>query len=364
MKSITILGSTGSIGKNALKVSDGFNVVGLTAGSNVDLLIDQAIKFRPKYVAIAEEKFYKKLKDELPFCEVYAGIDGVVEVASIPVDISISAIVGIAGLLPTFKALENSSVVGIANKESIVTAGDFLLNSKAKIIPVDSEHSALFQILNADNKEVESIVLTLSGGPFLNYDLSLPITIEMATFHPTWRMGAKISIDSATWMNKGFEVIEAHYLFKMPYEKIDVIVHKESIIHGMVNYKDGVTIAHMGINDMRVPISYALNYPSRHENSSFKLDLAKIGSLHFESPNHKKFPCLKMAIDARDKTILLNAANDVAIEKFLNSEMEFRKIPTFIEKALLKFEQTRPNSIIEVFEIDKSMRKKLKELCI
>lgn len=352
-KSIAIFGSTGSIGKNALRViaqhSTDYQIVALVARSDVKTLIKQARIFKPKYAAINNISHYQELKNGLADLkiEVVAGEKMINDLAKIKVDFFLSAIVGIAALIPTFNAIKAGSNVGMANKECLVAAGDLMLKaakkSGAKILPIDSEHNAIFQIFEQQNLDkIERIILTASGGPFLNFSPTQMknITIDQAIKHPNWSMGAKISVDSATMMNKALEVIEAYRLFPVKKEQIEIVIHPESIIHGLVDYCDGSTLAMMSLPDMQVPISYALAYPKRISIKHPKLDLAKISKLNFLAPDTKKFSALKLVREVLEvdgnAPCIFNAANEIAVERFLEGEIEFTRIVEIVYKALEK----------------------------
>jgi 1-deoxy-D-xylulose-5-phosphate reductoisomerase len=372
-KTISIFGSTGSIGKNALEIvnanPDKFKIIALVAKSNYKLLIKQAIKFQPSYVVIADHKFFNFLKIELSTyknIKVLSGDDSGVEVAKIICDLVISAIVGIAGMIPTLKAIQAKSNIALANKEAMVCAGK-ILNFQAKknqisILPIDSEHNAIFQIFEKQNfSMIDNITLTASGGPFFNSTKNLKdITIQEALKHPKWRMGNKISIDSATMMNKGLEVIEAYYFFNLPKDKINIIIHPQSIIHGMVNYSDGSTLSMMSLPDMKVPISYVMNYPDRLKIKHKIMMLDKISRLEFYQVDHKKFPAVKLcyqALKQEDSSlVVLNSANEIAVAKFLQGIIRFDQIYYLVAKTLEKIAHQKINSIEEIIEIDKIAR--------
>lgn len=368
-KKIAILGSTGSIGTSTLDICrqhpDQFEVVAISAGRNLEVLRKQIQEFQPKLVSVKSEKEYKELKADLPsHIEILFGEEGNVAVAThTEVEVVISAIVGAAGLIPTMKAIEAKKTIALANKESMVVAGELMSElaeqHQVKIIPVDSEHSAIFQCLNGECvDDVEKLVLTASGGPFFHkpVDEFLSITKEQALQHPNWDMGAKITIDSATMMNKGLEVIEAHYLFQLPVDKIQVVVHPQSIIHSMVEFVDGSVMSQMGEPDMRVPIAYALTYPRRIPTQTKPLCLPTREKLTFFQPDFDKFPCLKMAFDVLQKTetypAVLNAANEVLVEKFLNDKISFLDIPRKIEKTLGAHHGTSVKSLDDVLHAD------------
>jgi len=349
MKKISILGSTGSIGVNTLDVisryPDKFQVVGLAGGGNEKLLLKQIRKFKPKIAALFNKEGGDRLREKLKNknVSIVSGIDGIIEVATVPdADMVISAIVGAAGLIPTLSAIKANKDIALANKETLVMAGEIIMkeiDGKGRIIPVDSEHSAIFQSLVGEKKKnIKKIILTASGGPFRNYSAAQfkNIRPEDALKHPNWLMGKKITIDSATLMNKGFEVIEAKWLFGVSDKDIEVLIHPQSIIHSLVEFIDGSVIAQLGIPDMRIPISYALNYPDRLEIALPSLNLAKIKNLSFEKPDTEKFPCLALAFEALKKggtmPAVLNAANEIAVNSFLNREISFNEIPLVIEK--------------------------------
>lgn len=351
-KRISVLGSTGSVGVNTLDLirrapAGTYEVVALTANTNISDLAAQAREFDAQIVAIADEAKFKDLKDKLSGTDtqVVAGRQGLAEAAAKKTDWTMAAIVGAAGLEPTLIATEQGASIALANKECLVSAGDYFISrakdSGAIILPVDSEHNAIFQVLNPDHKNnISRIILTASGGPFLNRDASSfgSITRQDALNHPTWDMGAKISIDSATLMNKGLELIEAAYLFDMPSSMIDIIVHPQSIIHSMVEYCDGSVLAQLGSADMRVPIASALAWPNRMETPAEKLDFAALKTLDFQSPDVSKFPCLKLARNALElgglTPCVLNAANEVAVAAFLNGDLSFPGIPRVVESTL------------------------------
>ena len=370
MKQISILGSTGSIGVNALDVvrrlQDRFQIVGLAAGKNVELLRQQALEFRPKIVSVADSEAVTDLRAELERhgTRVVCGQEGSVEVATHPdAGIVLSAIVGAKGFLPTLKAISAGKDVALANKETLVVAGPIISREVARmstrLLPVDSEHSAIWQCLNGAKKEtVRKLILTASGGPFLDKDLSSfdNITIDQALAHPNWRMGRKITIDSATLMNKGLEMIEAHYLFDEPPEKLDVIIHPQSIVHSMVEFIDGSVIAQLGISDMRMPIQFALSYPERWENDLPSMKLTEIRRLEFFEPDLQKFPCLKLAQYALKTggtmTAVLNAANEVAVENFLTERIPFNGICNIVESTMEKHNPVADPSLEDVLEAD------------
>ena len=373
MKKVFILGSTGSIGVNCLNVisrfQDDFEVFGLTVNSNTDLLLEQIKKFKPQVVVVRDEDAAKNISDKIPTgCELLVGEDGLIK-ASIEAeyDIFMGAMVGFAGLAPTIEAVKRGKRIALANKETLVVAGELVTNlcreNSSEIIPVDSEHSAIYQCLIGENlNEVEKLILTASGGPFLNKDKSFfeNATVEQALNHPNWKMGSKITIDSATMMNKGLEVIEAHWLFGLPVEKIEVVIHPQSIIHSMVQFADGSIKAQLGLPDTKLPIQYALTFPERLQNNFKRTSLPKIGSLTFFEPDLNKFECLKLAFEALNEggtaPCILNAANEVAVYKFLNNEIKFLHIPLLINKALDKVENSFSPDLGTIFECDRKTR--------
>lgn len=351
-QTVAILGSTGSIGTQTLDVIDRhselFEVYALTAHSNIDLLVKQAKRYRPEVVAIADERHYKTLQealDGLPV-KVFAGADSICQIAAMsPTDTVVTAMVGYSGLLPTVRAIEAGKKIALANKETLVVAGelvtDLALRNRVDIIPIDSEHSAIFQCLVGENENsVEKLILTASGGAFRDTpkdDLRLATAAD-ALRHPTWKMGAKITIDSATMMNKGFEVIEARWLFDIPIDKIEVIIHPQSIVHSMVQFCDGSIKAQLGQPDMRHPIQYALTFPDRLDAQVERANLADIHQLTFEKPDYEKFRNLRLAYDALRRggniPCILNAANEVAVDAFLKGKIGFFAMSDIIEQTI------------------------------
>lgn len=351
-QTVAILGSTGSIGTQTLDVIDRhselFEVYALTAHSNIDLLVEQARIYRPEVVAIADERHYKTLRealDGLPI-KVFAGADSICQIAAMsPIDTVVTAMVGYSGLLPTVRAIEAGKKIALANKETLVVAGelvtDLALRNRVDIVPIDSEHSAIFQCLVGENENsVEKLILTASGGAFRNTpkdDLRLATAAD-ALRHPTWKMGAKITIDSATMMNKGFEVIEARWLFDIPIDKIEVIIHPQSIVHSMVQFCDGSIKAQLGQPDMRHPIQYALTFPDRLNAQVERANLADIHQLTFEKPDYEKFRNLGLAYDALRRggniPCILNAANEVAVDAFLKGKIGFFAMSDIIEQTI------------------------------
>ena len=351
-QTVAILGSTGSIGTQTLDVIDRhselFEVYALTAHSNIDLLVEQARIYRPEVVAIADERHYKTLRealDGLPV-KVFAGADNICQIAAMsPIDTVVTAMVGYSGLLPTVRAIEAGKKIALANKETLVVAGelvtDLALRNRVDIVPIDSEHSAIFQCLVGENENsVEKLILTASGGAFRDTpkdDLRLATAAD-ALRHPTWKMGAKITIDSATMMNKGFEVIEARWLFDIPIDKIEVIIHPQSIVHSMVQFCDGSIKAQLGQPDMRHPIQYALTFPDRLNAQVERANLADIHQLTFEKPDYEKFRNLRLAYDALRRggniPCILNAANEVAVDAFLKGKIGFFAMSDIIEQTI------------------------------
>jgi 1-deoxy-D-xylulose-5-phosphate reductoisomerase len=352
MRKISILGSTGSVGTSTLAVVDAFpeelQVVGLAAGGNLDLLAKQIEKYSPELVSVREPRDVEALRARLGGrrIEIVSGGDGACAVASMPsADAVIAAIVGAAGIPPVHSALKAGKRVGIANKEVLVAAGDVMTRTArehgGEILPVDSEHNAVHQALRCGTaREVERIILTASGGPFRSRDLGTfgDITIEAALAHPTWKMGNKISIDSATMMNKGLEVIEAHHLFNLPAERIDILIHPQSIVHSMVEYVDGSIMAQLSTTDMKFPVQYALLYPDRIPAPFAKLDLAKIRTLDFHPVEPERFPAVGLAYAALraggSMPAVLNAANEIAVERFLAGELPFMGIVEMVSRVL------------------------------
>ncbi|HKI25720.1 MAG TPA: 1-deoxy-D-xylulose-5-phosphate reductoisomerase [Candidatus Sulfotelmatobacter sp.] len=377
MKRVAILGSTGSIGRSTLSVAesypDRFQIVALAAGSNLDAALDQARRWRPRVVSMASEKDAATLRSRLKKegfnqIEVVHGPAGTVRVATHPdVDFVVSAIVGVAGLEATYEAVKAGKTVGLANKECLVAAGELITAEARKqakpLLPIDSEHNAVHQCLRGGRMdEVERIWLTASGGPFLNTPQSdfASITVQQALNHPTWKMGRRITIDSATLMNKGFEVIEACRLFHIPPQKVQVIVHPQSTIHSMVEFVDGSILAQFSVTDMRLPILYALTYPERIA-SDMRFAVSDLRHLDFCPPDLKKFPCLRLAYEAAEaggaKTVALNAADEVAVAAFLDGSIHFDEIPRIIEEVLDETNSGKLESIRSVLEADAEARR-------
>ena len=375
MKRITILGSTGSIGTQTLDVvrknKDKFQVVAISANSSIDLLLEQIMEFSPKYVAAYNKESALKLKEMIPEninIEVLSGMDGLVKICQLEeVNVVLTAVVGMIGLVPTMAAIKAKKTIALANKETLVTAGELVMSEAKKnnveILPVDSEHSAIFQCLNGERKQdIEKIILTASGGPFRGKKREelVNVTKNEALKHPNWDMGRKISIDSSTLMNKGLEVIEAKWLFDVDVEDIEVVVHPQSIIHSMVSFRDSSVISQMGCPDMRLPIEYALTYPERLKTDFERLDLAKVATLTFEKPDMETFPCLALAFKVLKLggtyPAALNSANEFLVNEFLNDKIGFYDIPYYIEKTL-DCHKNRVNPTLEdILEVDKETR--------
>jgi 1-deoxy-D-xylulose-5-phosphate reductoisomerase len=368
-----VLGSTGSVGANTLDLlernRESYIVEALTANSNARLLAEQARRLKPQVAVVADERQYATLKAELAGSgvEAAAGAEAVVEAALRPADWVMAAIVGAAGLRPTLAAVRRGAVVALANKECLVSAGQLMMRevsaNGATLLPVDSEHSAIFQCFDFERREgVEKIILTASGGPFR----TLPAAeMEVATpaqalRHPNWSMGAKISIDSATMMNKGLELIEAHHLFDLPAERIDILVHPQSVVHSLVAYVDGSVLAHLGTPDMRTPIAYALGWPRRMAAPSARLNLAEIGQLSFEAPDFERFPALRLAREALGEgglaPTVLNAANEVAVKAFLDGAIGFMEIARTVERVLRLAAAGRGDSLEDIAGADRAAR--------
>ena len=376
MKVLSVLGSTGSIGTQTLDIirenKEEFRIDALAANSNIDLLEAQVREFRPKIAAIGDMSKYNELKSRVGgITYVAAGLEGVVEAATLQsCGTVVSAIVGIAGLIPTYNAIKTGKNIALANKETLVTAGRIITREVKKnnvnMLPVDSEHSAIFQCLaNSKHSEVSKIILTASGGPFRNRTLKEleSVTVQDALKHPNWSMGRKITIDSATLMNKGLEVIEARWLFDIMPESIEVCVHPQSIIHSAVEFVDGAVIAQLGLPDMKIPIQYALTYPERLPMRGEKLNLASIGELTFYKPDMERFKCLRLAFRALDMgdsaCVVLNGANEEAVKLFLSGKISFPDIGNLIEKTLDKHEIIEDMNIEEVSELDRWSRETL-----
>jgi 1-deoxy-D-xylulose-5-phosphate reductoisomerase len=370
MKRILLLGSTGSIGVNTLEIvrtyPEKFKIAGLTVNKNIEELEKQIKEFNPKYVVVTDQLKAAELKKKIGSrCEVLSGEGSLAEITKRgdEYDILLSAIVGFAGLEPTIEAIKQKKRIALANKETLVVAGEIIINLckeyGAELIPVDSEHSAIFQCLVGEDKSyINKLILTASGGPFLNKAISdlKTVTLSEALNHPNWKMGNKITIDSATMMNKGLEVIEAYWLFNLPKEKIDVVVHPQSIIHSMVEFIDGSIKAQLSRPDMKLPILYALTYPERLRYRGVVTDFKKIGQMTFFEPDFNKFVSLKLAYDVIDEggtaPCILNAANEIAVDKFLSGKIKFLQIPELIKDALDNIKIIRQTTIESVYECD------------
>jgi 1-deoxy-D-xylulose-5-phosphate reductoisomerase len=380
MKKLGILGSTGSIGVSTLEIVaahlDRFQVVSLTAGSNLELLKRQIEAFAPRLVAVATEELARELADMLPAerPEILCGVEGLIAAATAAeVDMVVAAIVGAAGLVPTAAAIKAGKDVALANKETLVTAGRLIMEMVAeqgvRLYPVDSEHSAVFQSLQGHRDgDVRRIILTASGGPFLNWPLEklAQVTVADALNHPNWSMGKKITIDSATMMNKGLEVIEARWLFDIPAERIAVNIHPQSIIHSMVEYVDGCVMAQLGVPDMKAPIAYALTYPERVPTGVKPLDLTELSGLSFFNPDHTRFPALKLAYRALESgesmPAVMNAANEVAVEAFLAGRIGFAEIAAVIERTMERHQPHTFATIEDVLHADRWGREKARDI--
>lgn len=370
MKKIAIFGSTGSIGTSTLNVirenPELFKVVTLVAGKNIEKLCEQIEEFGPQNVYIISEQDADIIRSKYHDINIYYGESGMEEISMLTdFDISISALVGISGLKPTYNMIKNGKTVALANKEVLVAGGKLIMNAAkqygAKLLTVDSEHSAIMQCLNGeDTNPIDKILLTASGGPFFDKEINDDITVEDALNHPTWKMGAKVTIDSSTMMNKGFEIIEAKWLFDVDPDKIEVVVHKKSLVHSMVQFIDGTIMANIGPKSMQIPIAYALNYPNRLKNNIEKLDLFQIRELVFEKPDLEKFKCLRLAYDAIKKghcyQVILNAADEVLVEAFLNKKIKYTDIPNGIEHMMNMYENKELNTVDEILNFDKEVK--------
>jgi len=380
MKNIAILGSTGSIGTQCLDIisdyPDKFKVSALSCQSNIDLLREQAELFKPEHITVFSEDAYQTLKSEgLSYpVQIHHGMEGLLSIVRLEdVDVVLTSVVGNIGLLPTVEAINAGKDVALANKETLVTAGSIIMplarEKGVSILPVDSEHSALFQALQGNTKKsIRRIILTASGGPFRgkSKDELQNVTAREALKHPNWSMGRKISIDSATLMNKGLEVIEAKWLFDVEPDEIDVVVHPESIIHSMIEYHDSSIMAQMGLPDMKLPIIYALSYPERLETKLESLDFMKMNQLNFEGPDKETFPCLRLAYEAMvaggTMPTVLNAANEVLVNQFLEGEVGFYDIPERIEQLMNEHKNILNPSIDDILAVDRDTRKRVQEM--
>ena len=379
MKNLAILGSTGSIGTQTLDIvrdnPERFSVYAISANRSVDLLIEQAKEFHPEIVCIADESLYPQLQEALKDepCKVWAGADAIAEMVTFqPIDIVVAAMVGYAGLRPTIEAIKAGKTIALANKETLVVAGELICELAQKhhtpILPVDSEHSAIFQSLIGEQSDIEKILLTASGGPFRNFTLEQMATVtpEQALQHPNWSMGAKITIDSASMMNKGFEVIEAKWLFGVPVEKIEVLIHPQSIVHSAVQFVDGAIKAQLGAPDMRVPIQLALTYPERIKSNFPRADLAALGALTFDKPDLARFPNLSLAYKATNRggtmPCVLNAANEVVNLAFREHRCQFLEMSELISRAMDDMPFIAKPTYEDYVRIDSETRKFVKEL--
>ena len=380
MKKISILGSTGSVGRSTLSLvdlkADRFRVVGLAARRNADLLLEQARKYSPLAVALHEGDKAAWLRRQLPGTPVLEGLEGVSKLAAeTEADMVVAAITGAAGLVPTLAAIQAGRDVALANKETLVMAGELVMreagDAQVRLLPVDSEHSAIHQCLNGEkNSQVKRILLTASGGPFFRKSLRElgEVTVQEALNHPTWKMGPKITVDSATLMNKGLEVIEAHHLFGLRAGQVEIVIHPQSMIHSMVEFVDGAIMAQLGITDMRLPIGYALSYPDRCDLPVPTLDIFGLPPLEFHLPDPVRFPCLRLAEEAlgqgRTYPAALNAANEVAVGLFLEGGIPFSDIPAIIEGVLDRHRPLEPNSLEIVLEVDRRSRREARDLAV
>lgn len=374
MKELAIFGSTGSIGCSTLNVvrrhRDRFAVSILAAGRNLQRLIEQIREFNPRHVYIIGEKDAAVLKALFPGLDIYRDEDGMDAVSRLTdFDIGVSALVGVAGLRPTWNMINNGKTVALANKEVLVAGGRLVMEAARKqgaaLLTVDSEHSAIMQCLRGENHgEIERILLTASGGPFFDQEITDSITPEEALRHPTWKMGPKITIDSATMMNKGFEIIEARWLFDVPVERVQVVIHRQSIVHSMVEFKDGSIMANIAPPDMELPIAYALSYPERMEMPQ-RLDIFAMKALEFKAPDEEKFPCLRLAKEAaragHAAQVVLNAANEALVARFLAGGLRFTDIPRGVEEMLRQHIPGEPGSIDEVLALDEETRHRTEE---
>jgi 1-deoxy-D-xylulose-5-phosphate reductoisomerase len=381
MRRISLLGATGSIGVNVLNVVRQFpelyKVVAMAAGTNILLLAEQVKEFTPELISVCDATRAEALRDLLPAIfhdRIVHGTEGNILVAAFPsADLTLSAIVGAAGLLPTLAAIEAGKDIGLANKETLVMAGKIVMTAVQKkgirLLPVDSEHSAIFQALEAGRrKDLRKIILTASGGPFrgMNRQQLQHVTWEQALNHPNWKMGRKISVDSATLMNKGLEVIEAKWLFEVEKEEIEVVVHPQSIVHSLVEYKDGSVLAQLGIPDMRIPISYALSYPARRELELQPLNLSTCGTLEFFEPDYQSFPALNLAFAALESggvlPAVLNSANEVAVEAFLLSRITFPQIAETVARTMDIVNEGSEDSLDDILAADETARREAHKL--
>lgn len=380
MKKLCVLGSTGSIGTQCLDIvrhfPNKFRVVGLSAGNNIDLLKTQITEFKPDAIAIKNPSDISTINDHLKTinhkAEIFSGEKGLCDIAVIPSDMLVSAIVGTSALLPTYLAIQKGIPIALACKEILVSGGSVITELAKKhnvpLLPIDSEHAAIKQCLEGTEKNpewIQKIILTASGGPFWNKPMEefKDITLEQALKHPTWTMGSKITIDSSTLMNKGLEVIEAHHLFNIPFEQIEVIIHPQSTIHSLVEFRDGNLLAHLGLPDMRFPIQYALTYPEKWESPWPKTSLSKLASLEFHDPDFEKFPLLKLAFECGKKgniyPAVLNAANEAAVNLFLNKKINYTDIAHWVRFFTEKTNSIQSPSISDIVALDKSIKEQV-----
>ncbi|HWQ76100.1 MAG TPA: 1-deoxy-D-xylulose-5-phosphate reductoisomerase [Syntrophomonas sp.] len=377
---LVILGSTGSIGRQALEVvdlhPDRFNVVGLAAYNELELLEEQVKKYQPRLMALGDPSLYGQFRPRIGNgTELLTGLEGLCQLAGYEeADTVLVALSGAVGIRPTLAAVEKSRRIALANKETLVAAGDIVMQAardrQAEIIPVDSEHSAVFQCLQGERPYVENIWLTASGGPFRDFGAQQleAVTVDMALSHPNWHMGPKISVDSATLMNKGLEVIEAHHLFAIDYDHIKVLVQKESVIHSMVEFADGAFLAHLGAADMRIPIQYALTYPERMISPAAHLDFTQLGAIHFAAPDVGRFPALELAIDAgrHGGTLpaVMNAANETAVWAFINRQIKFNQIAMVVDNVMQEHTITDRPALEEILEADRWARHRARQIML
>jgi len=377
MKKLSILGSTGSIGTQTLDVVKNnpkeFKVIGLSANKNIELLKKQIDEFNPEAVAVRDKEKADELKGKVN-AEVYSGINGIIKVAKLSnADTVVNSLVGSIGVKPTLEAIRAKKNIALANKETLVAAGSIVMEEIKKnninLMPIDSEHSAIFQCFNGENKnDVSKIIITASGGPFRQFSKEQleKVTAKDALKHPTWSMGSKITIDSATLMNKGFEVIEAHWLYDVSYEKIETLIHPQSIIHSMVEFKDKSVVAQLGVSSMKIPIQYALSYPKRFNLNEKKLNLAEVKNLSFEEPNFEKFPCLKYAYDTGkvggSMGAVLNATNEIAVNAFLEDEIKFLDIPKIIKEVMDKHNLIKNPDLNQILNVDMKTREEVEKI--
>ncbi|MDD7719463.1 MAG: 1-deoxy-D-xylulose-5-phosphate reductoisomerase [Eubacteriaceae bacterium] len=378
MKKVAILGSTGSIGTQTLDVirenRENFKITALTCGSNIELMINQIKEFEPELVAVAKEEDAKRLQMKFPSLDVHYGEEGQITAAVSDCDVLLNSVMGMRGLVPTYRAIENGTDIALANKETLVAGGQVIMDQVAKhnvkMLPVDSEHSAIFQCLQGnEGKGISKILLTASGGPFRGYTIEQleQVTLAQALKHPKWTMGQKITIDSATMMNKGLEVIEAKWLFDVPLDKIQILVHPQSIVHSAVEFEDTSVIAQLGIPDMRIPISVALGYPDRLPYREKGLNFFKeAANLTFEEPAPEVFRCIDLAYQASEAggsyPVVLNGANEVLVEMFLKEKISFIDIQRTLESILEKHNPTYNLGLEDIISIDREVRKEIREL--